>query len=76
MPDPESKRESGAGLMFIGIALWVADLLVLFFFRAANTPRQQAGFQMLIAILFLLGVWLMLRGNRLRRESDKELVKK
>jgi uncharacterized membrane protein len=76
MADPESKRESGAGLMFIGIALWVADLLVLFFFRAANSPRQQAGFQMLIAILFLLGVWLMLRGNRLRRESDKELVKK
>jgi len=76
MADPESKRESGAGLMFIGIALWVADLLVVFYFRAANTPRQQAGFQMLIAILFLLGVWLMLRGNRLRRESDKELVKK
>jgi uncharacterized membrane protein len=76
MADPESKRESGAALMFIGLALWVADLLVLFFFRAANTPRQQAGFQMLIAILFLLGVWLMLRGNRLRRESSRELTEK
>jgi hypothetical protein len=76
MADPESKRETGAGLMFIGLALWVADLLVVFYFRAANTPRQQAGFQMLIAVLFLLGVWAMLRGNRLRRESDKDVVNK
>lgn len=76
MADPEAKRETGAGLMFIGVALWVAFLLVLFFFRAANTPRQQAGFQMLLAILFLLGVWCMLRGNRIRREARKELEEK
>jgi len=28
----EARKENGASLMFIGLAIWVADALVVFFF--------------------------------------------
>jgi len=31
----QSKKETGASLMFIGLAIWVADALVLFFLPAS-----------------------------------------
>ena len=31
MPDSEKKQEKGGSLIFAGLAVWVAGLLVLFF---------------------------------------------
>jgi uncharacterized membrane protein len=72
MAEIADKRETGASLMFIGVALWVADLLVVFFAPGARTAQQHTSFNMIMALLFLLGVWFMLRGVKIRKQSAKE----
>ena len=68
MVDAEEKREAGASLMFAGLAVWVAGLLVLFFLPAAVRIGQQGRFAVILAGLGVIGVVLMARGWCMRRE--------
>jgi membrane protein DedA with SNARE-associated domain len=58
--------------MFIGIALWVAGLLVLFFLPAADRSGQQGTFHAIIALLVFSGAVLMALGWWKRRRSTTE----
>jgi hypothetical protein len=67
MVDAEEKQEKGASLMFIGLALWVTGLLVLYFIPANMRFGRPGVFE---AILFLLaagGAVLMFRGWKLKK---------
>ena len=67
MTDLEYRRETGASLMFVGLAVWVAALLVLFYLPAAQRIGHQGIFGWLIGALAALGAVLMVRGWWMRR---------
>jgi len=68
MVDAEEKRETGGSLMFIGLAIWVAALLVVFFLPAAVRIGYQGSFTKILAVLGVLGAALMSFGWWMRRE--------
>jgi hypothetical protein len=68
MVDAEQRRETGGSLMFIGLAVWVAGLLVVFFLPAAVRIGYQGGFTKILVVLGLLGAALMAGGWWMRRE--------
>ena len=72
MADAEEKRESGAGLMFIGLAIWVVDLLVVFFLPSAMRLGRHEMFISIIVALFLLGLILMISGYVKRGRAGTE----
>jgi len=67
MVDAEERQEKGASLMFIGVAVWVAAFLVLFFLPAGVRLGHQGGFEALLMALFVAGVVLLGSGWRMRR---------
>lgn len=71
MADAEEKREAGASLMFAGLAVWVAGLLVLFFLPAAVRIGQQGRFSAILIGLGVIGAVLMARGWWMRRGSTE-----
>ena len=65
------KREAGSSLMFIGLSVLVAALLVVFFLPAAIRAGNHRVFVLIVSVLAVTGVGFMLRGLRLRDgESD------
>jgi len=68
MVNAEDKRETGGSLMFAGLAVWVAGLLVLFFLPAAVRIGSQGKFTAILAGLGVVGAILMTRGWCMRRE--------
>jgi len=68
MVDAEEKREKGASLMFVGLAVWVGALLVLFYLPAGFRLGHQGIFAVILAMLGALGAVLMGAGWRMRRE--------
>lgn len=72
MTNTEGKRELGTSLMFIGLGLWVADLLVVFFLPAAIKLGRYTGFLSVIGALALLGLVLMIWGYATRGKSEEE----
>ena len=58
----DDKRESGTSLMFMGVAVWVADLLVIFFLPAGAKLGRQGLFLGIIVGIGLLGLLLMVVG--------------
>ena len=62
MADAEARREVGASLMFIGLVLWVADLLVVFYFPASIKIGQRGSFAAIIAIMAVVGAAMMVGG--------------
>jgi phosphatidylserine synthase len=64
------KREAGSSLMFIGLAVLVAALLVVFFLPAAIRSGNHAIFVFIISVLAVTGVGFMLRGLRLRDREE------
>jgi len=62
MSAADDKRESGTSLMFMGIAAWVADLLVIFFLPAGIRLGRQATFFGIIGTVGILGLLLLLAG--------------
>jgi len=71
MPDTEEKREMGGGLMFAGLAVWVAGLLVLFYLPAAVRIGHQGRFAAILVGLAVLGAVLIARGWWMRRGSSE-----
>ena len=67
----QSKKETGASLMFIGLAIWVADALVLFFLPAS--VKMGGRFTWLIAItaLALMGFTLLVVGYMMRGKAEE-----
>jgi hypothetical protein len=63
------KREHGVVIGFVGLALIVADLLVLFFAPAAFRLGQRGLFTCLIVVLAVAGLALLMIGRRLRQGS-------
>jgi hypothetical protein len=72
MADLEVKRETGTSMMFLGLTVWVADLLVLFFLPAGVKQGRQELFLGIIIILFLLGTYLTVTGYLQRRSAGPE----
>ncbi len=72
MVDAEEKRESGVALMFIGLAVWVVDLLVVFFLPSGIRLGRHTMFVSIIVVLFLLGLILMVSGYVKRGRAGTE----
>ena len=67
MADAEEKQEKGGSLMFAGLAVWVAGLLVLFYLPAGFRLGHQYIFALVLVLLAALGAGLMVCGWRMRR---------
>ena len=70
MAELEAKRELGGSLMFIGLALWVADLLVVFYLPALMKGGGHTVFIGVVAVLAVLGLILMITGYGARRKTE------
>lgn len=68
----DAKRETGTGLMFIGLSVWVVDLLVIFFLPAGIKLGHHRGFAVIIVILAATGLALMMAGYSRRGTSSEE----
>ena len=68
----DDKRESGTSLMFMGVALWVADLLVVFFLPAGVKLGSQGRFVSIIAVIGVLGLLLLVAGYSRRFYGGSE----
>jgi len=67
----QSKKETGASLMFIGLAIWVADALVLFFLPASVKMGGRFTWLTAITVLGLLGFTLLLVGCMMRGKAEE-----
>jgi uncharacterized membrane protein len=76
MADFEERREAGASLMVIGLALFVADMLVIFFAPAARIGHQRAVFVVIIVALLVAGICFLIRGYQLRKAAQKLSMEK
>jgi uncharacterized membrane protein len=72
MAEMLEKRESSSSLLFIGLAVLVADLLVVFFLPSAFKVGRHELFISIIAVLAVLGVALMAAGFSVRRDTTEE----
>jgi NADH:ubiquinone oxidoreductase subunit 3 (subunit A) len=67
-----AKAESAMAWMFIGLALFVVDLLVIFFLPAAIKLGTQRIFAAIILVLAVMSVGLMATGYSRRKNSSEE----
>ena len=70
MADIEDQRELGGSLIFIGLTLWVADLLIVFYLPALMKLGPHATVSGIVAVLAAAGLTLMITGYGLRRKSE------
>ena len=69
MGQVRDRRETGTSLMFIATALWVSDLLVIFFLPAAVKLGKYTSFLAVVMALALLGLALFVKGYMMRRDG-------
>jgi hypothetical protein len=67
----QSKKETGASLMFIGLAIWVADALVLFFLPASLKMGGRFTWLTAITALALMGLTLIVVGYAVRGKAEE-----
>jgi hypothetical protein len=67
----QSKKETGASLMFIGLAIWVADALVLFFLPASVKMGGRFTWLTAIMVLALMGLTLLVVGYVMRGKAEQ-----
>lgn len=70
MADAEEKQERGGSLMFAGLAIWVAGLLVLFYLPAGFRLGHQWRFEAIVVALGALGALLMGVGWKMRKTGS------
>lgn len=68
----EKRQETGTSLMVIGLGVWLADLLVIFFLPAGMKLGRYAGFITIVVGLAVLGLILMVTGFRRRGKADTD----
>jgi general stress protein CsbA len=67
----QSKKETGASLMFIGLAIWVADALVLFFLPASVKMGGRFTWLTAITVLALMGFTFLVVGYMMRGKAEE-----
>jgi len=67
----QARHETGASLMFIGLALWVAGALVTFFLPASMKLGRQTTFLAVMVALVVAGVVVMVKGYMMRGRPDQ-----
>jgi len=67
----QSKKETSASLMFIGLAIWVADALVLFFLPASVKMGGRFTWLIAITVLALMGFTLLVVGYMMRGKAEE-----
>ncbi len=72
MMDIEEKRETGASLIFLGLGVWVMDLLVVFFLPSGIEFGHYAAFLSIIIAMGVLGLLLLIVGYKVRGKSSAE----
>lgn len=72
MMDIEEKRETGASLMFLGLGIWMMDLLVLFFLPSGIKYGHSATFIDIIVAMGVVGLILLIIGYTVRGKSSAE----
>ena len=72
MAEMLERYEASSSLLFIGLAVWVTDLLVVFFLPSAFKVGRHGLFISVIAALALLGLALIITGFSMRRNTTEE----
>lgn len=72
MMDIEEKRETGASLIFLGLGIWMMDLLVVFFLPSGIKFGHYAAFLSIIIAMGVLGLVLLIIGYKVRGKSSAE----
>ena len=72
MTSIEEKRETGASLIFLGLAIWVVGFLVVFFLPAGIKLGREATFLNIILALGVVGLALLIIGLRARGNSGPD----
>ena len=67
----QTKKETGTSLMFIGLAIWVADALVLFFLPASAKLGTRLPWMSAITVLGLMGLSLLIVGFMMRGKVEE-----
>ena len=67
----QSKNETGTSLIFIGLTLWVADSLVVFFLPASVRLGSQRIFGTVILAMAAAGLALMVTGYLMRGKPEE-----
>jgi energy-converting hydrogenase Eha subunit G len=68
----EQRTETGASLMFIGFALWVAGLLVVFFLPGGIKTGHEAALLSVIGVLAGCGSACVVSGYKVRGRRGEE----
>jgi len=69
--DGEQKKETGTSLMFIGLAIWVADALVIFFLPASVKLGTPLPWMSATTALCLMGLTLLIVGYLMRGKAEE-----
>ena len=72
MMDVEEKHETGASLMFVGLGIWMMDLLVIFFLPSGIVYGHRATFLGIITTMGVLGLILLIAGYKVRGKSGDQ----
>jgi hypothetical protein len=72
MMDDEAKQETGASLMFLGLGIWMMDLLVACFLSSGIVYGQRAMFLGIMISMVVLGLVLLITGYKVRGKSRAE----
>ena len=67
----QARHEMGGSLIFIGLAVWVAGLLVVFLLPAGMKLGRETMFLAIIIGLGVLGLVLMVSGYFMRGKPDE-----
>jgi hypothetical protein len=67
----QSRKETGTSLMFIGLSLWVADALAVFFLPASVRFGSQRTFVAAILGLAAVGLSFMAGGYLMRGKPEE-----
>jgi Na+-driven multidrug efflux pump len=68
----EEQQETGLSLMLAGLAVWVVDLLVVFFLPSGIKLGRQGTFLSIIAAMAVVGLSLLIVGYKARGKSGME----
>lgn len=68
----EEQQETGFSLMLAGLAVWVVDLLVVFFLPSGIKLGRQGTFLSIIIAMAIVGLSLVIVGYKARGKSGVE----